>query len=614
MPRESLLARIRRKKFWSRAFRPFLGNTKAILKNNVFLIVVCLLFLTAFLAPYQKTFQTIIGNERAIRGVLSGIVGALASILGIVVAILLVAFELFRKTYASYAFREFFQNKYLKNLFVLFISTILISVFSLFILKDPPTLRAAYLSYLSILLFIACMLALYPCAKRILTTTTSKAKIAEIANRIDSWAISSLGTFRPHMSPPHYLAIMEENPLFILSEVAIRTISDRDRLTPKLVLVESGRKLLQLLKNTNDSHRKREIINAFLIIFRHSAKQAIMERQDGTVITTLDVMRDIGLFCAENKEAWHTLIEFNMTWQEIIQATIENELDEIARRGLWDIKQVLKKNLEENVPAENEIWTFRGFKDEEETRPVDHDKSLQWEEVTHTYLSMLDHLIETAIEFKRSRLISTALRNFNDIQSEVTEMNLGDEQKEEIIGSCSYYARTLTIKSADKGLYGDILRLSTFNYFTLRKILDKKAAYSKEPLLNFCQVLIELGNRQVFDTFVFNNLGALGRSITDQIDSDVLYQEALLLICQTFDKIREAIEKSDKPEKQKAYREVHGQIESLKKWLENKGKHNEIIENEISSALAKFKELDSYEGKIIDWPNISTKTTTEKET
>jgi len=613
MPRKSLLARMRRKRFWSRAFRSFFGNIKAIIKNNVFLIVVCLLFLTAFLAPYQKTLQIVVGNERAIRGVLSGIVGALASILGIIVAILLVAFELLRKTYASYAFREFFQNKYLKNLFVLFISTILISVFSLLILKDPPTVRAAYLSYLSILLFIACMLALYPCAKRILTTTTSKAKIAEIVNRIDNQAISSLGIFRPHMSPPHYLAIMEENPLFILSEVAIRTISDRDRLTPKFVLVESARKLLQLLKNTDDSHRKREIINAFLTVFRHCAKQAIMERQDGTVITTLDVMRDIGLLCAKNKEAWHTLIEFNETWQEIIQATIEHELDEIARRGLWDIKEVLKKNLEENVPAENEIWLFRDFKDEGDAKPGDHDKSLQWENATYTYFSMIDQLTEIAIQFKRGRVVWIALHNFNEIQSEVTEMNLGDGQKGQIIGSCSYYVRTLTIKSADKGLYGDVLRLS-LNHSILKKILDKKAAYSKEPLLNFCQTLIELGNRQVFDTFAFNDLGTLGRSITEKIDIDVLYQEALLLICQTFDKIREGIVRSDKPEKQKAYREVYRQIESLKKWLENKGKHNEILENEITSALAKFKELDSYEEKIIDWPNISTKKTTEKET
>lgn len=315
-------------------------------------------------------------------------------------------------------------------------------------------------------------------------------------------------------------------------------------------------------------------------------------------------MRSIYEFCAENKVEWDAVIELNELYQGIIEEVIEAGFDEVPRQGLWDVKWVLEKQLEKNVPPESEIWLLHIGEKGRSDAPVDHDKSLQWENMTHTYLRMLDHLSEKAIEFKRTQVIWAALRNFPDIVSTVADMNLGDKQKAAIINWCCYYAKSLTIQCADKGLYEDILVLTSFGSLDTKRVLEKNAEYSKRPLLDFCETLIELAERDVFDTFAFNELGATGRGAVEEIDKSPLHKEAVILICKTFDRIREAIEKSQRAEKQKAYPEAFGQVQSLKKWMESKGKHDKTVENEIESVLGKFKKLEAYEGKVIRWPTL----------
>ena len=207
-------------------------------------------------------------------------------------------------------------------------------------------------------------------------------------------------------------------------------------------------------------------------------------------------MRRVYEFCAENKVEWYAVIELNEVFQKIIEDAIQAGLDEVARQGLWDIKYVLERQLEKNVPLENEIWMFHIGEKERSDAPVDHDKSLQWQNITHTYLGILDHLSEKAIEFKRTQLVYAALRNFTDIISHVADTKLGDKQKAEVISWCGYYAKSLTIKCADKKLYGEALSLSPFHFLSLDKVLDKKAGYSRKPLLVFCETLVELGTER----------------------------------------------------------------------------------------------------------------------
>ena len=122
---------------------------KAWLKDNFAVVTIWVLFLLPWIILPNLGANVSIKNGDAVSAVLSRIVGALASILGIVVAILLVAFDIIRKTYAFYAVKEFFEDKYLRRLFAIFVSTILISTYALFTMEKIPTARNVVLSYLS---------------------------------------------------------------------------------------------------------------------------------------------------------------------------------------------------------------------------------------------------------------------------------------------------------------------------------------------------------------------------------------------------------------------------------------------------------------------------------
>ena len=141
-------------------------------------------------------FLGINGSRPAIN-LLSIIATVSGSILGIVVAISLVAFGLLQKVYVSYATTEFFQDKKLKQLFLWYISTIIVSLVAIGGIDSVFGPESHNLTYLSIILFVISITFLYPFSKSILSGAASQGKINEIASRIDYTSIHDLRYTQP---------------------------------------------------------------------------------------------------------------------------------------------------------------------------------------------------------------------------------------------------------------------------------------------------------------------------------------------------------------------------------------------------------------------------------
>jgi len=592
---------------------------KIFFRNNFLVIFIIVLFLAAWFSKKQFPNLLKIDNTTVIIAVLSTMAGALAAILGILIAILMVAFELFRKTYVSYASREFFQNSTLKHLFTLFISTIIISIMSIMSIKHPLSLRNLNLFYFSIILFLFCMIILYPSFKAILTAANSKKKIEEIIDRINVTNINSLSTTAFRTSPSTYVSEVEKNPILILSEAAIQTIKDNDMLISKFIIFESTNRLLELLKDTSSTKRvknrniinssKRDVINSFLIIFRHSARQACKQGDVSTLLMLLGAMGKIHTFCADNKIPAYVFEELDEMLEEMLEQTIKDDISEVAKKGLWLIEKILEKHLEKNVPAEKDIWSLHPFKEKKNIH-TDPYKAIQWNHISINYVAMINRLIEKSIELGRVSLISRGLLTLERIASYVVRSNLGNLQKKSIIWFCYSYIESLVLECADKGLYNsNSVGLSlVFDQFRIDNALDKKAEFSKIPLTYFGDTLVQLARKNVLSLFTLNILGTVGRENVEKIE-DNLHAEALLFVCKVFDQIRKILEKNNKvTENRRVYIEVFNQVSSLKQWMENKNKHNSIIKKKISTILKKFKNLDDYrkefENKTVKWPAL----------
>ena len=247
------------------------------------------------------------------------------------------------------------------------------------------------------------------------------------------------------------------------------------------------------------------------------------------------------------------------------------------------------------------------MKDNKEDISYDLEKELQWKNVSTEYMNMLYELIEKAIELKNRELVFNGLRCFTRTASTITNSELGDFQKTEIVCRCYYYAEILTIRSADGGLYNKVRALSPFDWSDISDALDKNTDFSKLPLRHFGETVIQLAQREALDISDVNDLGKIGSSVIERMDGSDLYVEALRYILRIFDKAREILDdKINKAENANVYLEIFRETQMLMNSIKRCNKHNEIFEKEFSSVLNKFKTPEkvkrSFKGGTIEWP------------
>lgn len=594
------------KKKWKKCKR-FLFRAQAPIKNfcSNLRLALGILFIFLLIWLFRPSIPDFLGikNTSSANTVLVVIAGALASILGIIIAVILVAFEILRKTYTTYALTAFFENERLRELSILYVSTIIVSILTLASLPDPLDVRDVSLIYFPLFLFTICISTLFPYSKEIIASTQSKERIMKLVNDIDYSAVSIFSRFRPPVPPSKYIKSMEDNPIFILSEVSIRALRDDDRLIPNLVLTESTNKLLKMLDNGGD---KRETINAFLVILKNTARIAIRSRQEGilrTVIYSIEIVHD---FCAEKQIPWHEVIELNEFLADMLEESIKAGLTQPVEHGFWTIERFTKEHLNKNVPNEDEIWDLHIHTGKKV--PVNHDKSLQWWHVSQEYPMMIRTLVEKAIELRRARMASVGLGSLIRIASEVIDSQLGDLQKSRVVSWCYYYAKTLTLKAVDENLYRRAGFLSPFRSLRIKEALEKEVEFSKEPLIQFSDFIIKLTQKDSVDAFDLNELGTIGRGVVDKLGKNKIYKEALFLIIEVFDRLRKIVGADLTEEKKPIYLKINSQVKSLKEWMEAHKKEDRDVEKKLNSLLSRFSKVEKlkteYKESIIKWPEI----------
>jgi hypothetical protein len=478
-----------------------------VITNNIFFIIIGFLFLAAIIMPNFNMLT--IDDIPNILTILTIIPTALSSILGILVAIMLVLFGTLRKIYASNAFKELLQSYKLKSLFTLYISTILISILA--IVKKENI----FLSYLSILLFFACIIILYPLFKSALDKPTSKIKIKKIIDEITFENINKISRMaRARIDPPiplnYQLKIIEEHPIFILKEITIRAIKNYEKITLKVILSESTNRLLNLLKENDGSYDNRNIINTFLTILSNAIDQAIEQKEEEILYIVLIEIEEIHKFCAKNNILWHDVIELNETLDNLLEKSVKNGFNEVVFRGIFTVKRILFMHLLENVPIENKLNLLYLGKKIKKDISDNYEEEIQWEMVSTTYLGMLSSVVKKSIELKKEQLIFTGINCFSNIASEIMSLSLGNFQKKDIISTCYYYIETYILECAENKI--KITRFA-FNYLVIEKALKNDTVYSKIPLIRFAETLIQLSKKGALSFDILNMLGTLGRVI-----------------------------------------------------------------------------------------------------
>ncbi|MCK4358948.1 MAG: DUF2254 domain-containing protein [Candidatus Cloacimonetes bacterium] len=530
-------------------------------KENLFMVLAFIIILIIFILPIKLPEHCKFDN---LSTVLSVIIGSLSAILGIVVAIQLVAFEILRRKFYSFAYKEFFKSKNSKYLIVRFIISIVLSLLTLLTLEEPASNQNYLFTYLSLLLFLYCLLILFPSTKRLILLSISKEKLLEIINKIDTKTIQDYNNTSPRESIKQQIEIIENNPIYILSDICVRLINEEDRMTINFILLEISSRLISLLNKSDKRDEARKIINSFFVIYKSTFSKAVYHKQAGIILTLLYIIEKLYNYCAENKFVWVSMIEMDDDIEKIIIKLIQRDNIDLSKRGIWLLERVLLKQLYNNLPPEEEIDMLYEF---DPDRKVDHDKSLQWDHICNHHLYMFDKIISTAINLEKAEAVSTGLTSLVSIADRVDESTLGDRKKSHIISLCYYYASSLSIKSVDAGLLKKVQYLIPFNSLEIYSIINSAKDYSKSALQHFGGTFIEIARRNNLNLYHIHDIGSTGRHCISKVDQSDFHKEATIYLINILNDLHNIMLQGNQIEKEYLLTKIHSQAESIRKWF-----------------------------------------------
>jgi len=587
-----------------------IDSTISFIKTNIFFIILLVTIFLWFL-PFDL-FNNILNIDEyiTISNILITLIGSLASILGIILAIFLVSYQVLGHNYSYHALHKLFETRELKFLFYLFICTILTSLFTLLSLKRATLFTSHNLFYFSNILFVFCLLALFPTLKNILDITRSNRNLLKMILSITSFDIHD---FSSYYKKNILSDKIEKNPIYILYEIAISSINNSDLITLKLILSEIINKFTEIIESKKENYNRWEMARALNFIDDNIAMQAIKSNSEYILVRIMSQIKEMHLIFIKNKFSSNDLMEINSSIRDILLKTIDNKMDNNAEYNYAILKDILINQLKYYIPKENKLLLNNIDKGKNEKKSLEYlSIDIEWNYISNDYINTFYYCIVKAIELKNEYIAIYGIYTLGNLVMGINKISeIGNLEKKELFSKCYHNIRILLLACCSNDLLprGEFLVSLTFNSAVISDILFKNKEYSKIPLLEFCSTLIALSQKEFFDASLIKDLGDIGLSIVKKIKENKLFLEALVLICNTLKSIALEIKRIGMQFEYKTYQEIYDQLYSINSLIRKEQVRNNILDDKISKILKiydDFKRRKDYQinSQIIKWPNL----------
>ena len=579
---------------------------------NLKIIIAILIVFFLLLLPINIYIPNYFGiSDTQASNILSVIIGSLASILGVLIAVIVVAFNILRKYYNFYAFRTFFKNKRLGEFITFYLLTITIAFLALIGISNPLKPHIINILYFAIFLFIVSLWILFPYSSAIISSTQSKDQIKKIVNKIDM-DIVRIYKIKSDIMPSFSLVGIEENPIFVLNELGIRSLNDNDWLTSIYILDVCEKKLFDLLDNHLQEHgndreksfERGNIITVFLLIVKPIAYHAIKKQNESVLRNVLGFIENLHYFCAQNQMAWYEVEDLNNFIKNLLKEALSAELDTIPYMGFLMVNRILKVHLENNVPLENEVFTLQYWKAKDtgeewvhNNEKEDPDKGVQWKQVSTKYIAIIQETAKNCVELNNEEILNQAIVSLLNIIRSVIGMSLGDYQKYDVVKNCCWGINDLiSIKSASN-LHSSYFYLNYYKMTIEKAIKTSTEKIYERILFSYMYSFRALARNGKLNSFELNELGVLGIEFARKKDENILYEKSLVLIINLLDKLREMIEEQIN-DNLDVYVKLCDQLIYLKKWMKEENITDEDVGEQIDKVLSNFKDYEKIKEKI----------------
>jgi len=561
------------------------------------IIIVIAIALTIFyLIPIPNFIQ--IDSETG-SNILTIVIGSLASILGVLIAIVLVAFNIMRKYYNAYAFKTFFKDRNLNSLVTIYVTTIILSFLTLiFISEVNTTLFKLFISCVG--LFIISMIILFPLSQRIINSTQSKERISDIVEKINPDTIKVL-IYGKEIMPSYDLKDIDENPMFVLNDLAIRTLNDNDLLTSIVILEEIEKKLFatlsEIIKNNpqkdseNSKQELRETINVFLIIVKTIAYHAIELQQEGVLRNVIVFIESLHDFRAKNQVAWYDVIELNYFIGNLLELFLDSKLEYICRMGIQMNARIMINYIKFKLPKEEEIFDLVYNKDKKlKHEDFKTDYSLEWHHISMEYTKIISQITKNAVKLHKDEIVDAGMNSLVNIISEIIPMDIGDNQKLQLVRRTCWEIHELTKLRSNEGV-GSNFYVHTLK-IELKKGIKLGEELFKQLMFTYTFVHIILAKNKGLDWFDITQLRVAGEELKHCPSQSPLCKKSLICIVKLFDKLREIFE-DDIEKNQLAYITLFEQVNLIKDWA-----INSELEMRIDKLISNFSNYETLKKEI----------------
>ena len=529
----------------------------------------------------------------------------LASLVGVLIAVLLVSFELMRRSYGEHPVRFLLENRETRELVILFWGATGFLIFSI-VLSDQRPVHGNLSVLIGATLAAAFVRALFPYAARVIVQTTPTRTIGKIVASIQPGDIGLFGSRSQRESWPEFLDRLQHNPFEMLRQTAIGALQDRNVTSCQQILIGVAGKFLGTLTSP---FTRGNAITAYLSFFKSILHEAFVGNHPAIIDLIGEIYTAVHIECAKNKAPSRDLTYLNQAIEELAIKSIKSGMTEEASTMLSRIESIMERHLDINVPPEEKIWWLQSRAGREASQPVDHEASIQWRHVSSDYLQMRATLVQEAIRESQPSVVSHGLFSLSHtIRTVVSSDKLGPLQKQDVVRHGCFHIKDIVLKSVEN----DVCRKSLAFEFPLTwpsdvvSSLKGDAPYWNIPLLSFGELLVELARRDAVEWVQLNNFGAAGRGLVEEATQEESAEDALLFVIDILEKVgKHASHRIQSEPGRRTYIEAYEQLVSIRDW-KGEASLTANVRNALERAIVSFTDIEnlkqSEKAQAVAWP------------
>lgn len=588
------------KRFWYRIIYEFETIRKTIKENMFFDLKIIAFFSGLFLVylffffPHKSYFQTpsldtmIYLVDRSLR--------ASAVFIGIIISLVILSFQIFNKNYGRYAFIGFFNNRYIKILFTLYVINILFSLYALGYFHEINELNnyARIIFYSAIGLNIILVLCLFPFSVQMLKKSQSRYNLEKVINLIDEkWVVN----YDYHNTNNiKNLEIIESNPMKMLQEIGIIAAKGADIVTLELIFDGLYNHMDKLI---NKHEQKKYYINRYFYheyrdLINHLFLHVLKTHNYQMVNLLLKRRYDLELFLLDNRlitSSWDTQnwsykgLDMTFDFEEYFSKSVLEDNDEFAERVIGVYYSYCEYLIREYFPE-----TFKEF-DNKKFEEYSNEKHMS----SFLFSSNIEKFSNLCIKHNQIGLFKKIF-NFFSLESVALSSNNDDSVKIyllHLMKLSKYYA-------FEKYLNSGIDSIDVFYFPYLSWVVgDEVKKIKRKSVFNEMKRAMNLAfSKELLNNKILNLWKAIGLEFVKEFKKGNHYKGLLMEVIKQFGYLRSLIKDDCNNYQKDIYLKLHKYLDIIQSHFLKKRNGDEEIEKLFNDTLNDFDKLKEHKSYL----------------